>query len=146
MSGDQVKWTDVIQAFSNVVMVLVALIATMQIYYASQQVRITASSVRYEFLLRFFELLRRFDDIHASVESTAWVPKNPEQWDRVYRYLGLLETLNGMVNERIIEIEHVVAHYKHRIVRIHDNTVIQKSLWQDPQKWGNFLALVKRLP
>jgi hypothetical protein len=120
--------------------------------YAARQLRISRKIARGEFLLHLFELVQNYNEVHyALTEDGRWAngvsgPKTQEDWRQVDRYMGLLESLQILIEDGFLDLKTVDRQYGHRVVALVRNKAIQeRSLKDRAYRWRDFTALVRGL-
>lgn len=120
--------------------------------YAARQLRISRKIARGEFLLHLYELVQEHNCVHAALtDHGRWAnkmggPRSDEEWFSVDRYMGLLESLQVLVEDGFLDARTVDRQYGHRIAAIAGNDVIrQRNLVDQAYRWKDFIALWRLL-
>jgi len=143
------KTADWVTAGSTVALVIVGVVS---FWFVNKQLRISASVARYDLLLRLFEFVKVYNHIHVDLcaGGESWDPetRGEDYWHELQRYMGLLETLYGLVQDKLIDFDKVDTHYSHRIARITKNDPIREKLLDnrlEAVRWVEFNHLRERL-
>lgn len=120
--------------------------------YAARQLRISRKIARGEFLLRLYELVQQYNDVHAAlIGNGRWAngiegPRSDQEWARVDLYMGLLESLQILIEDGFLDAKTVDRLYGHRVVALMDNEVIrQRNLVDRGYRWKDFMVLLTAL-
>lgn len=119
--------------------------------FAARQLRHTKVIARHEFLLKFYEMVQKHNDVDVCLSGDGWPngrqgPETPEEWHKVYRYMGLLATVYDFIQANIFDPEQADENYSHRIVRILSNKLIyEKELVECKCEWSKFHLLLDTL-
>jgi hypothetical protein len=121
------------------------------LFYAARQLRISRKIARGEFLLHLYELVQQYNDVHAALTGNGrWMngtgPKSGDDRARVDRYMGLLESLQLLIEDGFLDAKTVDRLYSHRIVALMANGVIrQRNLVDQAYGWKDFTRLLRSL-
>jgi hypothetical protein len=102
---------------------------------------------RNDFMLRFYEYVQQYNDIHLLLTETDWYnstkgPETQEEWGRVRRYMGLLEGLWRVMEDGVYPKERADRDFSHRVLAIVRNPVIYEQCFvKDRFAWDDFINL-----
>lgn len=119
--------------------------------YAAQQLRASRKIARIEFVLRIYEMMQQYNDVHVRlVEKGSWSgdagPSTEEEWARVDRYMGLFEPIQMLLEDGLVGIKMVDTLYGHRVLALVRNPVIaRRNLRERSYRWGRFISLWEAL-
>ena len=134
----------------NTLSVVVGLILTaIGLAAIAYQLILTRRLARNDFMLRLYEHIQEHNAIHlrlADWTKSSKGPESPEEWNKVRRYMGLLEALEQLIVDGVYPKERADRDYSHRILAIVTNPVICKqSFGEDRLAWLDFIDLWSRL-
>src|SRR5712691_11639756 len=80
--------------------------------YAGLQLRMSRKIASTDFDFRLLEQIQEYNDVDRRLKGEGWPdgkagPDTAEEWHRVERYMGLLETIQGLVDDGIINLDKV---------------------------------------
>lgn len=119
--------------------------------YAAQQLRASRKIARIEFVLRIYEMMQQYNDVHVRLVGKGnWSgdegPSTEEEWARVDRYMGLFEPIQMLLEDGLVNIKMVDTLYGHRVLALVRNPVIaHRNLDEKSYRWGKFISLWKAL-
>jgi hypothetical protein len=120
--------------------------------YAARQLRLSKNIANSDFFLHYYEIIQQYNDIHAYLtENGPWVgnkggPGSEEEWARVDRYMGLLEVMQILIEDKLLDKKTMDRLYSHRIVALVGNQAIyQRNLVERRYRWSDFEKLQNSL-
>jgi hypothetical protein len=120
--------------------------------YAARQLRISRKIARGEFLLHLYELVQEYNPVHNELTGDGrWAhetsgPESEEDWRQVDRYMGLLESLQILVEDGFLDLKTVDRQYGHRVVALVRNEAIRRRCLEERSyRWRDFISLVSGL-
>lgn len=139
---------EVVDSIALFIAAIGLLITAAGLVFNGMQLRMTRHIAKGEFILQFDEALAQFSDIERRLryEKAEYGTKKPltdEEWYRVHRYFGRLETLNTLLKDGIFDIDLIDRAYSHRIVALALNPEVkQRKLIENPIPNQEFVELV----
>ena len=119
--------------------------------YTGIQLRRSRKIARSEFLLHMFELIQQYNDVHTRLTGGGWPdgrigPESHEEWMKVDRYMGLFESIQILIEDRIVDCETVDRLYSHRVAALVMNPIVyQRNLVDRKERWQDFSKLLRNL-
>lgn len=132
---------------TDVITAIAMLAAGAGVFYAARQLQLSQKSAREEFLLHLFELVQRYNPIHLRLEEGDWSASASEQeWMELNRYMGLIEHIKLLVDDRILNLRTVDRIFSHRVHAIVSNPAVRRRNLEDRKEiWKDFIELWRAL-
>ena len=146
MFGFLFEHPNVVEAIATTI---VAAGALASLIYAGFQLRATKRSAQGGFLLRFDQMLDRYDEVHKRLRpGGCWASGRIEdhEWPDIERYMGLFERIKVLIDDGFIDLEIFDRLYGYRIDNIRINPQIkEEKLIKRAYGWKYFIELAEAL-
>jgi hypothetical protein len=102
-----------------------------------------------ELLLQFDQRLSQYDAVHRALRPGGdWVDQSKPDtihWADLDGYMGAFERLNGLIDDKIVDVNLAKRFYGYRLQNIVANKEIWRAKLQDENPaWEDFLSLCKK--
>lgn len=135
------------EAWTAIITALGFLATTIGLWYTARQLHVTRKSIGHQFIFEVFRLIQDYNDVHVSMQEGTWPNANPtpDQRNRCGRYMGLIQSVQMLLNDGIIDLNVVDHLYSHRIAVLANNSYVQQVMLSDPLQWQFLSDLCKSL-
>jgi hypothetical protein len=115
--------------------------------FAGVQLQMSRKISRSEFLMHFKDKVQEHNQVHLRLRGAGWPdgrdgPETDGEWLEVSQYMGLLEGIQILIEDRILHIKDVDRLYSHRVFYIVNNEKIRRTYLEErAMHWHYFLRL-----
>jgi hypothetical protein len=138
------NYADVVSAIANVAMVFVTLSTVL---YAARQLKQSLKVEKNRFLFDLRESAQKYNKIHVLLTDGYWSrggagPTSPDDWNMVRRYMGFIEQIQILLEDKLVTLDKIDHVFSHRVVAIdRNNSIRTKELEENKGAWKRFIEL-----